>query len=178
MEKELNVEERLRFSFDELQYAINKYRENDEHQVVYTLTYAGKVLVVKGKTLAGSLINISEGLYRYRENTDNGRFKEHLYKKFYDHFINNVGRLRIKILAKYDEQTSHFDLLKKEQTEIEKNNSDKILNSYDEAYIPKYNKATGLYGWLNSEDVNKFQGWMITRRRNNEMKRYKFKPKK
>jgi len=33
---------------------IKKYKENDIEQVVYRLTYAGKFIIIKGKTLAGS----------------------------------------------------------------------------------------------------------------------------
>lgn len=179
--KAVSIQEKYHFEFSIFDNFINKYRKNDVDEIVYRLSYASKYVVVKGKTLAGSLIMIAEAFYRYRQDLKRERFEKHLYKPFFDHILSNKGRFRIKTIAKRGKNITHFDLLKKEQIEIDKGfvvEDGRILNNYKEAYIPAYNKATGMYGWLESEAVKQYQGWMISKRRMQTLERYKFKRNK
>lgn len=155
---------------------IKKYRNNDSEEVVYRLTYAGKFIIVKGKTLAGSLIIIANTFQSY--SPDNKRFINHLYKHLYDHFkANPYGRFRIKTLAKKSLKINQYYLLKREQMEIDKHRYDKTcLNNQLEAYVPLYNELTGMYGWLDKMAVMNFKKWLSSKERSAYIKRYSKKP--
>lgn len=159
-----------------LTYLINKYKKKDVHEVVYKLSYAGKFIIIKGRTLAGSLIIISNTFNQYQP--DAKRFKNHLYRHLYDHFkANENGRFRIKTLAKKGRKTSQYDILKREQMELDKNRYNPLcLNNQIEAYIPLYNEKTDSYGWLNRLEVMNFKRWLSSKARSNYVKRYTVKP--
>lgn len=159
-----------------LENLIKKYRKDDVNGVVYKLSYAGKFLIIKGKTLAGSLIIISNTYNQF--NADNKRFKEHLYVHLYNHFKENEGgRFRIKTLAKLNRKTDHYQLIKREQMELDKHRYNKeCLNNVIEAYIPLYNDSTGMYGWIPKSAVMNFNKWLISKQRKSYVKRYSKKP--
>lgn len=173
----MKADKKFKFSFDVLEYYISKYREKDVNQIVYQLSYAGKFVIVKGKTLAGSLIIISEGLHHYRADTANKRFENHIYKHFFQHILDNEGRFRMKTLAKKSKKTDQYDLLKKEQMELDRNRFNPLcLNNAVEAYIPNYNENTGMYGWIEKQAVMSFKRWLNSPQRKAYIKRYTVKP--
>lgn len=145
-----------------LRNTISMYADNDVNFVVYKLTYAGKYIIIKGKSLAGSLIILVDTMSSFdKKNKD--RFKEHLYTHLYNHILetNPPGRFRIKIIATAGKKTSFYELLKAEQKELDAARYDQnCLNNQIEAYIPKFNESTGMYGWLPASDVMNFQRWL------------------
>lgn len=159
-----------------LESTISKYKKKDIEGVVYQLSYSGKFIVIKGKTLVGSLIIIANTFNQYNSNSK--RFKLHLYRHLYDHFIDNPnGRFRIKVLAKINKKTSHYDLLKREQMELDKNRYNPLcLNNSIEAYIPNYNEETQTFGWLPRHSVMNFQRYLTSKERTRYISRYSKKP--
>lgn len=155
---------------------IKKYKDNDVNEVVYKLSYSGKFIIVKGKTLAGSLIIISKTYLQYKQ--DSKRFTGHLYKHLYDHFkANESGRFRIKTLAKKGRKSSQYDVIKREQMELDRNRYNPLcLNNQLEAYIPLYNPSTDSYGWLDRITVMNFKRWLSSKERIAYVKRYGMKP--
>lgn len=155
---------------------IEKYKSKDINELVYKLSYAGKFIIIKGKTLAGSLIIINNTFLQY--NKDNNRFKSHLYKHLYDHYNDNPeGRFRIKVLAKITHKFDQYALLKREQMELDKHRFDPLcLNNEIEAYIPLYNAENDMFGWLNKSSVMNFKRYLISKERQVYIKRYSKKP--
>lgn len=151
---------------------INKYKNDDIQEVVYRLTYAGKFIIIKGKTLCGSLI-IIRGTYDYF-NPKNDKHENHLYKHLYNHYRRHLNmRFTVKVLAKKDRKTGHYELLKREQMELDKARFNKLcLNNAVEPYIPNYNEATGKYGWLEKVPVMNFKRWLTSKERAAYLKRY------
>jgi hypothetical protein len=160
-----------------LAYLIKKYKENDVDGIVYRLTYAGKFIIVKGRTLCGSLIIISNTFDQYK--ADAKRFKGHLYRHLYDHYLANkeIGRFRIKTLAKVSSKIDHYKLLKREQMELDKSRYvPECLNNSLEAYIPIYNDTTDMFGWLPRSTVMNFKRYLDSKERQAYIKRYSKKP--
>jgi hypothetical protein len=155
---------------------IEKHKAKDIDEVVYKLSYSGKFIIVKGKTLAGSLIIINNTYLQYTK--DNNRFKGHLYKHLYDHYNDNPsGRFRIKVLAKTDKKIDQYKLLKREQMELDRLRYDpSCLNNELEAYIPLYNELADTYGWLNKSAVMNFKRYLSSKERQAYIKRYSKKP--
>jgi hypothetical protein len=154
---------------------IKKYKkpQDDIKEVVYQLNYADKFLIVKGKTLCGSLIIIAGTFDHFRNR--NPKFKLHLYKHFYNHFIRNKdSHFTVKILAQVGPKFSQYQLLKKEQEELDKHKyNPQCLNNTDRAYIPDYNPETDMFGWLKRAAVTKFQMWLISKSRQASVKKYR-----
>lgn len=153
---------------------IKKYQDNDVEQVVYRLSYAGRFIIVKGNTLAGSLIIISNTYKQYRVN--HKRFDGHLYKHLFRYFKYNkeAGRFRVKILAKVNNKFDQYQLLKREQMELDKYRFDKqCMNNAIEVYIPLYNDLTGMYGWVEKSAVMNFKRYLRSKERKAYIKRYR-----
>ncbi len=159
-----------------LENLIKKYKQKDVPEIVYRLSYAGKFITIKGKTLAGSLIIMADTFKQYK--ADSKRFNGHLYKHWYDHYLaNNGGRFRIKTLAKTGKKSTQYQLLKREQMELDKNRyNPAYLNNVTEAYIPLYNDTTDMFGWLNKSAVMNFKRWLASKERQAYIKRYSKKP--
>lgn len=128
---------------------------------VYRLSYAGKYIIVKGKTLIGSLNQIQDGYSWYDEDSlkDNVFY---LYRHFFSHIkANPKGRFRLKMLSR---STNPYFLLKREQLELDKGRFDSnMMNNSTEAYIPIYREKTGLYGWVSPAHVMNFKKWLKIR---------------
>lgn len=155
-----------------LENLINKYKNNDISEVVYRLTYAGKFIIIKGKSLCGSLI-IIRNTYDYY-NPKNKKHENHLYKHLYNHYRRHPNmRFTIKIFAKKGRKTGQYDLLKREQMELDKNRFNPLcLNNAIEPYIPNYNELTSMYGWLEKQPVMTFKSWQNSKQRIEYQKRY------
>lgn len=155
-----------------LENLIKKYKENDVNEVVYRLSYAGKFVIVKGKTLTGSLIIISDTFKQYKPGIE--RFKYHIYRHLYDYLLSTPsGRFRVKELSKISDKVDYYQLLKKEQKELDKNrfNPNNLTNSI-EAYIPKFNKKTQSFGWLPTTAVLSFKRWLNSKERQAYLSKY------
>jgi hypothetical protein len=154
---------------------IEKYtdRRRDKEQVVYKLSYAGKFIIIKGKTLCGSLIIINNVFKQY--SPEKKRFDGHLYKHLFDHYLEaaGTGRFRVKILARVNTKTTLYDVLKREQMELVKHryNPDCLNNTLD-AFIPLYNEDTNMYGWIDKGTVLSFHRWLNSKAYKVYKKRY------
>lgn len=163
-----------KLDFGEIGYLINKYRNNDVAHVLYRLSYAGKFIYIKGKTLAGSLIIIADTLNSFSEGND-GRFKGHLYTHLFNHILDRPdGRFRIKIIAEAGAQGDFYLLLKQEQMLLdEARYNPACLNNQTEAYIPQYSEKTGAYGWIPKVAVMNFKKWLDSAERKGHAAQYK-----
>lgn len=161
-----------------LDYFMSKYKDGrkDKVEIVYRLSYAGRFIIIKGKTLYGSLKIINDAFKQY--SADKKRFQGHLYKHLYDHYLQNegVGRFRIKTLARVNVKTTLYQVLKREQMELDKYRYDpRCLNNVIEAYIPQFNPETEAYGWMDKGSVLNFKRWFASRERKAYIKRYRVK---
>jgi hypothetical protein len=155
-----------------LETLIAKYKDEDKKEVVYRLTYKGKFIIVKGKTLCGSLIIIANTWEQFTRGRD--RFKDHLYTHLYNHYWGKSGgRFTIKILAQVGPKCTQYEMLKREQMELDKHQVNvKCLNNAPEVYIPNYNETTGMYGWLEKTAVMNFKKWLDSKQREAYVARY------
>lgn len=161
-----------------LENLIKKYKAKDVHEIVYRLSYAGKFIIIKGRTLAGSLIIIANAYKQYIDDPEDDRWKVHLYKHFYDHYLSNTdSRFRVKTLAKVGGKIDQYQLLKREQMELDKyKRTSECLNNNTGAYIPAYKPATNMYGWIAWTAVMSFKRWLDSKERKAYVKRYKKMP--
>jgi hypothetical protein len=165
-------------TFDILETLIDKYESKKDVQgIVYRLSYAGKYVIVKGFTLVGSLTIINNTYKQY--DPKNKRFEVHLYGHLFAHFFKteDLGRFRIKTLAKLGKKTGQYQLLKREQMELDKARYDTdCLNNNIEAYLPSYNNNTHSFGWITTSAAANFKKYMDSNERKAYLKRYAKKP--
>ncbi len=156
-----------------LRYQIEKFRCSDVEHVLYKLSYAGKYIYIKGKSLAGSLIILVDTLNSFNPKSE--RFKGHLYTHLYAHLLDSVpGKVRINIITTAADEDSFYLLLKNEQLCLDEGRYDpKCLNNQIEAYIPKYNENTGMYGWIPKNAVMNFNRWLGSADRKSHTDQYK-----
>lgn len=155
-----------------LENLIKKYKEKDIHEVVYQLSYAGKFIIIKGKTLCGSLIIIANTWEQFTRGRE--RFSGHLYVHLYNHVWGKSGsKFRITILARVNKKTTQYQILKREQMELDKHrHTPQCLNNAIESYIPQYDSATDMFGWLQKSAVMNFKRWLDSKARKAYIKRY------
>lgn len=138
---------------------------------VYKLNCGNKYVIIKGKTLSGSLYFIQNGYALFlaagggignrkggigqKEWDDSNSY----YKKLYRYIKKNPQiQLTISILL---ESNDAFELLKREYDELQRSIRDKkCLNSNVTSYIPKFKEKTGMYGWISAADVERFQQYI------------------
>lgn len=135
--------------------------------VVFRLTYNGKYIIVKGKTLAGSLFLIDKGYGWYRSRYDNNKT---LYRHFYNHIKENPGhRFSCRVLLR---SKNHYNLLKREQNELDLSKFDNnCLNNNTEAYIPQQDPFTGDFGWIPKMSVLSFQKYLKSKIRDSYLQK-------
>ena len=178
MSKKLTVGEnsghKREIDLGSLKYLVGKYRNEDVQFVVYRLSYAGKFIFIKGKTLAGSLIIITDTLNSFSEGNDD-RFKGHLYTHLFNHILDRPGgRFRIKIIATAQQDQDFYSLLKKEQMALDEFMYDPMcLNNQTEVYIPQYSEKTASYGWIPKTAVMNFNRWLGSEERRAHAAQYK-----
>lgn len=150
-----------------LQAHIDKYWLN-VLPCVFRVTYGGKYIIVKGKTVAGSLFLIQKGYGWFRESIVK---PDTLYAHFYRHIKDNPRkRFSVSILLKTADTLA---LLKREQDELDKARFDQnCLNNAVESYIPKFNESTGLYGWLEKGSVLNFRKYLKSKTRRSQLRLY------
>lgn len=150
---------------DMLANLIRKYKNNDIEEVVYRLTFGGKFIIIKGKTLCGSLMIIADTFDYFPK--DRKRYTKHLYYKLYNHYIRHRGkRFTIKVLAKKSATVSQYMLLKREQMELDKAKGNPLnLNNNKIAYLPKHNRKTLNFGWIERHAGMNFKKWLTSKER-------------
>lgn len=125
---------------------------------MYKLLYAGKYIIVKGKTLARSVQIIEVGLTRFLKNTPKGRKETDYYHKFFTHILHNpFQKVELQIIFQSD---NPLLLLKREQTELNlaKNDTNCLNQSFD-AYIPQFTQVNGKKSWINRGYYLNFMDW-------------------
>lgn len=157
-----------------LGYQVEKYKANDVRFVLYKLSYNGKFIYIKGKTLAGSLIILTDTLNSFSEGNDD-RFKGHLYSHLFNHILDRPGgRFRIEVIATAEQDEDFYSLLKQEQMALDGSRYDaNCLNNQTEAYIPNYSEKTGMYGWIPKAAVMNFNRWLSSAERMDHAAQYK-----
>lgn len=156
-----------------LQHTIAKYQSDDVEFVLYKLSYAGKYLYIKGRSLAGSLVMFVNDLNSF--DPDSQRAKGHFYNHFYKHILSVPdGRFRVKVLFSVDYEDEFYKLLKYEQAALDEARYDpSCLNNQMDAYVPKYNESTGMHGWIPKSAVMNFSRWLESDERRDALKQYK-----
>jgi len=138
---------------------------------VYKLYHGNKYVIVKGKTLTGSVHLIEKGYQAFMTaggGTGRGQGGQGqnewdgvntYYLKLYKYIYDNPKLIsRIEIL---NESNSGYELLKTEHIELQKSIKDKnCINNNVQAYIPKYRKSTNSYGWISKAHVLNFQKFL------------------
>ena len=157
-----------------LRYQVEKYKANDMQYVVYKLSYNGKYIYIKGKTLAGSLIILTDTLNSFSEG-NHARFEGHLYSHLFNHILDRPGgRFRVDVMATAETDGDFYSLLKQEQMALDAARyDDNCLNNQTEAYIPNYSEKTGMYGWIPKPAVMSFNRWLGSQERKDYAAQYK-----
>lgn len=140
-----------------------------ENHYVYKLSYASKYIIVKGKTIHGSLMLVEKGYWWFNDKKAENSV---LYLHFYRHVKKHTrGRFTIKVLLATTDQR---ELLLREQQELDKCRFDKkCLNNSVEAYIPVWNELTGKYLWLDKMAVMSLKSYLKSPQRKALLKQYK-----
>lgn len=148
---------------------IDKYvLKNATAGVVYRLTYANKYIIIKGKTLAGSLFLVDKGYSWFApKKGENDIFYKHLY----NHIRRHPGkRFRCRVLLR---SKNAYSLLKREQKELDMARFDKnCLNNNVESYIPQQNPFTEDYGWIPKMSVLSFRKYLKSKVRAEVLQKY------
>lgn len=142
-------------------------KEVDEFQIekcIYKLYHGDRYIIVKGKNLAGSVFLIDKGYAGFlagnKLNLKGSGHKEwegknSFYFKFY-RYKQKFPKLPTKTEVIFESEDG-FELLKREQEELQKSIRDKkCLNSNVESYIPVFREKTQSFGWLTKAEVDKF----------------------
>lgn len=157
-----------------LAYQVSKYKESDLQFVVYKLSYSGKYIYIKGKTMAGSLIILTDTLNSFSEG-NHVRFEGHLYSHLFNHILDRPGgRFRIDVIATAEKDADFYGLLKQEQMALDSARYDEnCLNNQTDVYIPQYSEKTGMYGWIPKQAVMNFNRWLSSQERKDYAAQYK-----
>lgn len=138
---------------------------------VYKLYCGDKYVIVKAKTLSGSIFLIEKG-YSYfafggggsgNDVTGEGHKewegKNSYYYRFYKWVkANEATPLEVKIIT---ESKSGYQLLKSEQILLDAAVRDSnCLNNNVVSYIPKFRESTKSYGWITKRNVTDFKRFL------------------
>jgi hypothetical protein len=148
--------------------------DQEVESCVYKLFYGEKYIIVKGKTLSGSIYFIlTNGYSKFlaagggRGNKNGGTGQKewednnNFYKKFYTWIKRNNLSFKIEILL---ETNNPYQLLKAEQVALNMSIKDKnCLNNNVTSYIPKFREKTGMYGWIPKKDIASFRRFLSKR---------------
>jgi hypothetical protein len=161
-----------------LENLIEKYKKEDVNEVVYRLTYGKKFIIVKGKTLSGSLFVLMNDWYFFIKS--DRKNSQSLYSNFFNWIEQCIlegreqSKFTIRILAQTNSKTDHYRLLRAEQLNLDKHQgSPDFLGKATEAYIPQWNELRGKYNWLNKEAVIAFKRHLISKPRLDRLRLYK-----
>lgn len=120
-----------------------------DEKVVYKLFYNNKYIIIKGKSLSGSIFLFKKGFSYYigYEHSEGSKHSDFLYVQFYEHIKTYPGHSFYISILSYG---SPYELLKAEQIALNQAIHDKnCLNTNIDAYIPKWNPKSKMYGgWI------------------------------
>jgi hypothetical protein len=154
-----------------LQYQIDKYESKPRriNACVYRLSYGDKFIIVKGKTLTGSMFVIQKGFGWFREEIVRA---DTLYVHFYRYIRDNPGKkFRVRVITK---AANPYFLLKREQQELDRERyNPNMLNNRLESYIPAYNNVTEMYGWIPETCYRNYIKYFKSRKRKALLREYK-----
>lgn len=142
-----------------LAIAVSESLLNSIGQSVFRLYCNEKYVIVKGKSLGGSLkqINIAIGNFAKKDRSD--WEIDHLYYHFIGYIL-SLEEEPVYSASLLALSTNPYKLLKIEQIELWENQKDpNCLNNTSDAYIPNYNEETGMYGWINRGQYAAFMKW-------------------
>lgn len=148
---------------------LEEYLETES--CVYKLYYGDRYVVVKGKTLAGSIYLIERGYVAFIAaggGTGRGRGGEgqkewdgtnSYYFQFYSYIYDNPDfSYKVEVIL---ETNDAYRLLKTEYLVLKSCLKDKkCLNSNVTSYIPKFSVKTGTYGWITKRNVTDFRRFL------------------
>lgn len=138
---------------------------HDDQPCVVKITYGNRYIIGKFKTQASGLKRIENAVNAFMRGGVNNP------DGLYYFLLNYIKRqpdhtFKVKTLLSSD---NAYELLKREQEEIEKGINDKskkFLNNQKEAYIPQYNEDNEMYGgWIPRIAVLNFKNWMKARKK-------------
>lgn len=140
---------------------------------IYKLYYGPYYVIIKGKTLTGSIYLFERGYAAFMaagggigrgkqlggKGQEEWEGKNTFYYKFYKMIYYNPGfEFKVEVLL---ESNDGYQLLKHEEIELSKCIRDKkCLNSNVTAYIPKFRKSTNSYGWISKRQVADFRRFL------------------
>jgi hypothetical protein len=132
---------------------------NSIPECVFRLYCNEKYVVIKGKSLLGSLKSVNTALENFSKKDRADWPIDHLYYHFIGYILDQTEE--VEYSASLLAMTSNpYDLLKVEQMQLWENANDpNCLNNSFDAYIPSYREDLGTYGWINRGQYAAFMKW-------------------
>lgn len=156
-----------------LSYIVTKYQSQDVLHALFKLSFNGKYIIIKGRSLAGALVMFVNDFNSF--DPTGARANSHFYTHMYNHILSSTsGRFRIKIISTAESDDGFYNLLKNEQMALDEARYDpNCLNNQMDAYVPKYNESTGMHGWIPKTAVMNFSRWLTSAERKDHAAQYK-----
>ena len=132
---------------------------NSITECVFKLYCNKKYVIIKGKSLMGSLKSINASLELFAKKDREDWPIDHLYYFFIKYILDQTDEVEYSasLLAM---SASRYELLKVEQIQLWENSKDtNCLNNCFDAYIPAYREDLGTYGWINRGVYANFMKW-------------------
>ena len=139
--------------------AISDSLLNSINECVFRLYCNDKYVIIKGKSLIGSLKSVHTALENFSKKDRSDWPIDHLYYHFIGYILDQTEE--VEYSASLLAMTSNpYDLLKVEQMQLWENSKDpNCLNNSFDAYIPTYREDLGTYGWINRGQYAAFMKW-------------------
>jgi hypothetical protein len=132
---------------------------NSIGECVFRLYCNEKYVIIKGKSLVGSLSMVNSAMENFSKKDRSEWLVDHLYYHFIGYIFDQTEEVEYSasLLAM---TRNPYDLLKVEQMQLWENATDpNCLNNSFDAYIPEYKEETGMYGWINRGQYAAFMKW-------------------
>lgn len=128
-------------------------------ECVFRLYCNEKYVIVKGKSLIGSLKMINSALEGFSKKDRSEWEIDHLYYHLIDYILEQKEEVEYAA-SLIIMNPNPYVLLKVEQSQLWENSQDiNCLNNSFDAYIPIYNESTGMYGWVSRGHHAAFMKW-------------------
>lgn len=139
--------------------AVSESLLNSITESVFRLYCNEKYVIIKGKSLGGSLKMVHAALENFSKKDRAEWPVDHLYYHLIGYILDQTEE--IEYSASLLAMTSNpYDLLKMEQMQLWENSNDpNCLNNSFDAYIPEYREDLGTYGWINRGQYAAFMKW-------------------
>ena len=138
--------------------AVSDSLMNSVNECVFRLYCNEKYVIIKGKSLCGSLRMVNDALDNFSKKDRSEWAVDHLYYHFIGYILDQK---EVEYTASLLAMTPNpYILLKVEQMQLWENSTDpNCLNNSFDAYIPSYNEEKGTYGWINRGQYAAFMKW-------------------